>query len=124
MEDVLEALLQEQIYDESDKYEREALRLSNWVAQKWKGYTRRKKKERGMESIGEDGGSSGGSSSRRGRTNSFSMRSIVEQAMDANERTGLLEQPPNENSDGRNSGFLTPIQGVKDFFDNLTWPPS
>ena len=43
LEDVLEALLQEQIYDEMDKKEREATRLARMVCQKWKRYVRRKK---------------------------------------------------------------------------------
>ena len=46
LEDVLEALLQEQIYDEMDKKEREATRLAQMVCRKWKGYVARKKKLR------------------------------------------------------------------------------
>jgi hypothetical protein len=106
LEDVLEALLQEQIYDESDKYEREALRVSGWVAQKWKAYARRKKRERSAASE---------------MAPRFSMGAVVVEAMDADERTGLLER---SSSNDNLHGFLTPMQGVKDFFDNLSWPPS
>jgi hypothetical protein len=103
LEDVLEALLQEQIYDESDNYEREGLRLSKWVAQKWKAYARRKKRERNMT------------------MQHISMGTLVEQVMDANERTGLLDGSSSSDS---NSGFLSPIQGVKEFFDKLPWNQS
>ena len=107
LEDVLEALLQEQIYDESDKYEREALRLSGWVVQKWKAYTRRKKRERSDAAT---------------LAPRLSLGAVVVEAMDADERTGLLEG--SSSHDHELHGFLTPMQGVKDFFDNLSWPPS
>lgn len=42
LEDVLEALLQEQIYDEMDRYEREAERLSIMVVRHWRRFVRRK----------------------------------------------------------------------------------
>jgi hypothetical protein len=102
LEDVLEALLQEQIYDESDKYEREALQLSRRVAKKWKLYTRRKKLERNAASEA---------------IRNLSLGSIVEEAMEVDERTGLLSK---ESSIDNNAGFLSPIQGVKDFFGTWT----
>ena len=43
LEDVLEALLQEQIYDEMDRDERNAHRLATLVIKRWKNYVRRKK---------------------------------------------------------------------------------
>ena len=49
IEDVIEALLQEEIYDESDKIERERLRKAEWAAFKWKKFVRKKKRERFMQ---------------------------------------------------------------------------
>jgi CBS domain containing-hemolysin-like protein len=46
IEDVIEALLQEQIYDESDKIEREMTRIARWASRKWKAYSAKKKRER------------------------------------------------------------------------------
>ena len=46
IEDVIEALLQEQIYDESDKIEREMTRIARWASRKWKAYAAKKKRER------------------------------------------------------------------------------
>jgi metal transporter CNNM len=43
LEDVLEALLQEQIYDEMDRYGRDADRLAMMVYRKWKRFVKRKK---------------------------------------------------------------------------------
>lgn len=43
LEDVLEMLLQEQIYDEMDKRERKALVLATMVFGRWKNYVQRKK---------------------------------------------------------------------------------
>lgn len=43
LEDVLESLLQEQIYDEMDRPEREATRLANMVSRQWKRFVRLKK---------------------------------------------------------------------------------
>jgi hypothetical protein len=48
LEDVIEALLQEQIYDENDKKEREMLRLTKWAAHKWKMFVKKKKRSRLM----------------------------------------------------------------------------
>ena len=38
LEDVFEALLQEQIYDEMDQMEREAEKIARWVCHKWRNY--------------------------------------------------------------------------------------
>jgi Mg2+/Co2+ transporter CorC len=38
LEDVFEALLQEQIYDEMDQMEREAEKIARWVTHKWRHY--------------------------------------------------------------------------------------
>jgi metal transporter CNNM len=46
IEDVIEAILQEQIYDESDKLEREATRIAKWATRKWKNFVRDRKQER------------------------------------------------------------------------------
>ena len=43
LEDVLEMLLQQQIYDEMDKRERKALVLATMVFARWKNYVQRKK---------------------------------------------------------------------------------
>jgi len=43
LEDVLESLLQEQIYDEMDRHERNANRLAKLVVKRWKNYVQRKK---------------------------------------------------------------------------------
>ncbi|GAX28949.1 hypothetical protein FisN_20Lh274 [Fistulifera solaris] len=43
LEDILEALLQEQIYDEMDARERAALRLARMVVKKWRKYVRTRK---------------------------------------------------------------------------------
>jgi metal transporter CNNM len=49
LEDVLEALLQEQIYDETDKVEREAERIARWASKKWKRFLQNRKRERALE---------------------------------------------------------------------------
>jgi metal transporter CNNM len=46
IEDVIEALLQEQIYDESDKIELEMRRIARWASRKWKAYAAKKKRDR------------------------------------------------------------------------------
>jgi len=43
LEDVIEALLQEQIYDEMDRKERETTRLAKMVTRQWKNFVMRKK---------------------------------------------------------------------------------
>ena len=65
-EDVLEELLQEQIYDENDKMEKEAEKIARWAIKRWKN----KKRRREMEASGKIG----------------SMGSVVSQAMAASRR--------------------------------------
>mgnify|MGYP005843867495 CR=1 FL=1 len=47
LEDVLENLIQEQIYDEYDRQEREQMRLARWGLQRWKMFVKNKKRQRG-----------------------------------------------------------------------------
>jgi hypothetical protein len=106
LEDVLEALLQEQIYDESDKYERDALRVARWVAQKWKAYVRRGKRQRAL--VGDESSA----------VPNLSMGSVVEQAMEhqhqqANEQSRLL-------GGSNEAAVFDPIGGMMQFFDNLS----
>jgi predicted membrane chloride channel (bestrophin family) len=42
LEDVLEELLQEEIYDENDQMEKEAEKIARWVGKKWKRLKRRR----------------------------------------------------------------------------------
>jgi len=102
LEDVLESLLQEQIYDESDKYQRDANRIAKWVSLKWKNYVRRRKRER---------------DSPREAANNLSMGTVVEQAMAANETTQLLGN--GTNADNPQDVGFDPIGGMMKFFDNL-----
>jgi hypothetical protein len=97
LEDVLEALLQEQIYDESDKLEREAERIARWATLKWKAVVIRRKRERLMQATGVE---------------QYSMGSVVGQAMSAdnNERTQLLG---GRSSESNQSG------GLFGFFENF-----
>ena len=44
MEDIVEELLQQEVFDEYDKEER----LARWAVGRWKNFVRRKKKEKGM----------------------------------------------------------------------------
>ena len=46
VKDVIEALLQEQIYDETEKLERQAQRIALWATTKWKRFVRKRKRER------------------------------------------------------------------------------
>jgi hypothetical protein len=55
LEDVLEMLLQEQIYDEMDQRERNAHRLARIVCHRWRIYVRRKKANRKQIWKGSDG---------------------------------------------------------------------
>ena len=48
LEDVLEELLQEEIYDENDQMEKEAERIALWVGRKWK----RLQRKREMKALG------------------------------------------------------------------------
>lgn len=43
LEDVIEELLQEEIYDEMDGQEKKELQLARWVWRKWRKYGTRKK---------------------------------------------------------------------------------
>ena len=47
LEDVLENLIQEQIYDEFDRKEKQRLRLARWGFQRWKMFVKKQKKLRG-----------------------------------------------------------------------------
>ena len=47
LEDVLESLIQEQIYDEYDRAERKGLELARWGFNRWRLYVKKKKKMRG-----------------------------------------------------------------------------
>jgi metal transporter CNNM len=47
LEDVLENLIQEQIYDEYDRQEREQMRLARWGLQRWKMFVKNKKRQSG-----------------------------------------------------------------------------
>ena len=38
LEDVLESLIQEEIYDETDRIEREEARIARWATNKWKRF--------------------------------------------------------------------------------------
>eukprot|EP00977_Amphora_coffeiformis_P029897 scaffold43368_cov214-Amphora_coffeaeformis.AAC.3 len=73
LEDVLESLLQEQIYDENDRYERDAARLAKHVVGHWKRYVKHKKEGNPMVN-----------------PNDQSMADVVEDAMHAHEATLLL----------------------------------
>jgi metal transporter CNNM len=48
-EDVIEEMLQEPIYDEGDRAEREAMQRAEWAFQKWKIFVKRRKKLREKE---------------------------------------------------------------------------
>jgi hypothetical protein len=45
MEDVLEELLQEQIYDEMDQMEKEAQKIGRWASRKWRLLKKKRKLE-------------------------------------------------------------------------------
>lgn len=94
--------MQEQIYDESDKYEREANRIAQWATTKWKAYVRQRKQER---------------TSAAETISNLSMGAETQEAMNANENSSLL---PNSTSDGSQSAVFDPIGGVMQFFGNLT----
>jgi CBS domain containing-hemolysin-like protein len=55
IEDVIEELLQEEIYDEHDRREREADRIAKWASRKWKSFVKKKKRERGELAARVDG---------------------------------------------------------------------
>lgn len=122
LEDVLEALLQEQIYDESDKLEREALRLAKWATRRWKSHVRKQQQQpqqqqqqqqhdKGTGTVPATTESGGG------------MRSVVERAMEFNEQTHLLEgvtavAEKTEDDAGGEGGF-DPIGGIMGLFGKL-----
>jgi metal transporter CNNM len=54
LEDVLEMLIQEQILDETDKLERDEMRLAKWVAARWKLFVSQKKADREDALLHED----------------------------------------------------------------------
>lgn len=54
LEDALESLLREDIYDEFDKVEREEKRLAKWVAAKWKRFVNKKKSNMQEASLRHD----------------------------------------------------------------------
>lgn len=80
--------MQEQIYDESDKVEREANRVAQWAVKKWRSHVRKKKRARATAS--GDGGPSA-------MSRHWSMGTVVEQAMmeSHNEATRLLPDDSN-----------------------------
>jgi hypothetical protein len=47
LEDVLESLIQEEIYDEYDRQERRRLEVAKWGYQRWRKFVRHQKKRRG-----------------------------------------------------------------------------
>jgi hypothetical protein len=47
LEDVLESLIQEEIYDEYDRHERRRHDLAKWGFQRWRRFVRHQKKRRG-----------------------------------------------------------------------------
>lgn len=102
LEDVLESLLQEQIYDENDKMERKAQQIARWAFHKWKAYVGRRRRERaqGDHALLD-----------------YSMGAVVEKAMqqaESNERTHLLEGnyiSPSKSTDSKTGGF-SPMEGL------------
>jgi hypothetical protein len=103
LEDVLEELLQEEIYDENDQMEKEAEKIALWVGKKW-----RLKRRREQEAAGERVSIASGR---------LSMASIVVDAMNSsqkdnsfnatNESTSLLQK--NEGNRRNGSGLLGSI---------------
>ena len=92
--------MQQEIYDESDKYERDALRIARHVSQHWKSYVRRRQRQRNSEAP---------------VARQLSMGTVVELAIEANEHTGLLG-----GGKGKNDNKFNPLGSMKQFFDNLT----
>lgn len=88
LEDVLENLIQEQIYDEFDRKEKNRLRLARWGFQRWKRFVKNKKRLRG-ETVSYDSMSL--------RDKDPKMVDVVEQAVatqeeQASESTSLLDK--------------------------------
>jgi len=67
LENCIEALIQEDIYDEYDQAEKLTLKRARWAAEKWKKFVQKKKRNR-------------------------SVASVVDEEMFVNERTGLLSE--------------------------------
>lgn len=115
LEDVLESLLQEQIYDESDKLEREALQRVQWAAAKWKAHVRKRRAQRESGELPPRDHPSFGD--------------VVQEAM-ANERSHLLGGSDEEmNVGGTNPGNLPytdggfdPVGGILGFVGNVLSP--
>jgi hypothetical protein len=100
LEDVFEALLQEQIYDEKDPMEKEAGRIGRWVSRKW----RKLKKKRALEAAHK----------------ATSMAAVVVQAMNSaseshttGERTFLLRKDLDSSTTSGHDG------GILGFFQRL-----
>ena len=49
LEDVLEELIQEEIYDEFDRKEKKRLKLARWGFQRWRMFVKKKKRQRGED---------------------------------------------------------------------------
>jgi CBS domain containing-hemolysin-like protein len=79
LEDVIENLLQEQIYDENDRYERDASRLGRKVVTHWRRYVRHKKEGHPLVPPPP-----------RTTTGTPHMADVVEDVMEATESSGLL----------------------------------
>ena len=85
MEDVLENLIQEQIYDEFDRKEKQRLKLARWGFQRWRMFVKKNKNERGEQTSYES-------------TREPKLVGIVEEAMarededQATETTSLLSR--------------------------------
>jgi hypothetical protein len=104
LEDVLEELLQEEIYDENDQMEKEAEKIALWVGKKWK----RLKRRREQEAAGERASIA---------SERVSMASIVVDAINASQKdnnfnatsesTSLLQK--NEGNRRNGSGLLGSI---------------
>jgi hypothetical protein len=98
----LESLLQEQIYDETDKVERDELRLARWAFKKWKRFVENKKRKRAME----------------GQEKVVSIGTVVDQALMAThhqtgEGTPLLGRGGSNSQEGPSGLF-----GFLDVFNN------
>ena len=68
MEDIIEELLQEEIYDETDKYEKLQMKRAKKVLKRWRNYIHKRRIERGEEP---------------GTITSFEVREVEERSDDA-----------------------------------------
>lgn len=94
-EDVLEMLLQEEIYDEMDKEQRAAHRLAELVWRRWKIYVEkrdalRSETKQQEESQGDVEQQFVGGSKNRSRSGLFAAQSRPEDSTTPTERTALL----------------------------------